>query len=214
MIHLSPDFRIGPYCVERFIKDGLFNSNYVVKDAGGHRCFLKLFDPAAVPSSWLVNGEVEEIVNSRNLAHEHVISYIADGKVTLEGREHPYLVMQFFQGALLSEYLQEGRQFTGPEIRAIGGAVLRGLIHLRDVAGLNHNDITPRNILLEETPGGLVPKLIDLGHAHGDVLQGKCKPSDCKVFGKGCTPEHPIGACMVSDEGACSAYYQYAGDMI
>lgn len=43
----------------------------------------------------------------------------------------------------------------------------------------------------------------------GDVLQGKCKPSDCKVFGKGCTPLHPIGACMVSNEGACSAYYQY-----
>jgi hydrogenase expression/formation protein HypD len=43
----------------------------------------------------------------------------------------------------------------------------------------------------------------------GEVLQGKCKPSDCKVFGKGCTPLHPVGACMVSDEGACSAYYQY-----
>lgn len=45
----------------------------------------------------------------------------------------------------------------------------------------------------------------------GDVLQGKCKPSDCKVFGRGCTPLHPIGACMVSNEGACSAYYQYGG---
>lgn len=44
----------------------------------------------------------------------------------------------------------------------------------------------------------------------GDVLQGKCRPSDCKVFGKGCTPQHPIGACMVSNEGACSAYYQYS----
>lgn len=43
----------------------------------------------------------------------------------------------------------------------------------------------------------------------GEVLQGKCKPSDCKVFGKGCTPQHPIGACMVSNEGACSAYFQY-----
>lgn len=43
----------------------------------------------------------------------------------------------------------------------------------------------------------------------GDVLQGKCKPSDCKVFGKVCTPQHPVGACMVSGEGACSAYYQY-----
>ena len=45
----------------------------------------------------------------------------------------------------------------------------------------------------------------------GDVLQGKCKPSDCKVFGKVCTPQHPVGACMVSTEGACSAYYQYGG---
>ena len=44
---------------------------------------------------------------------------------------------------------------------------------------------------------------------YGDVLQGKCLPTDCKVFGKGCTPLHPIGACMVSNEGACSAYYQY-----
>lgn len=46
----------------------------------------------------------------------------------------------------------------------------------------------------------------------GDVLQGKIKPCDCKVFGKVCTPEHPVGACMVSDEGACAAYYQYGGN--
>ena len=48
----------------------------------------------------------------------------------------------------------------------------------------------------------------------GEVLQGRCKPSDCPVFGKVCTPLHPVGACMVSGEGACSAYYQYGGDMI
>lgn len=34
----------------------------------------------------------------------------------------------------------------------------------------------------------------------GDVLQGKCRPTDCKVFGKVVTPLHPIGACMVSNE--------------
>jgi hydrogenase expression/formation protein HypD len=45
----------------------------------------------------------------------------------------------------------------------------------------------------------------------GQVLQGQCKPTDCPVFGRGCTPEHPIGACMVSDEGACSAFYLYGG---
>ena len=47
----------------------------------------------------------------------------------------------------------------------------------------------------------------------GDILRGSCKPSDCPVFSKGCTPEHPIGACMVSHEGACSAYYQYGGNV-
>lgn len=172
MIRLPQDFQIGPYAVLRFIKDGLFNSNYVVTDASGGRYFLKLFDPAVVPPAWLVNGEVEEIVNSRNLSHAHVISYVSDGRVMLEGREYPYLVMQFFQGALLSEYLQEGRKFSGEEIRTIVGAVLRGLVHLRQEAGLNHNDVTPRNILLEETAEGLIPKIIDLGHAHGDVLQG------------------------------------------
>ena len=45
----------------------------------------------------------------------------------------------------------------------------------------------------------------------GEVLQGKCLPSDCRVFGKVCTPEHPVGACMVSGEGACSAFYLYGG---
>ncbi len=43
----------------------------------------------------------------------------------------------------------------------------------------------------------------------GEVLQGKCKPSDCPLFGVACTPDIPVGACMVSSEGACSAYYQY-----
>lgn len=43
----------------------------------------------------------------------------------------------------------------------------------------------------------------------GEVLQGRCLPSDCRVFGTACTPEHPVGACMVSGEGACSAFYLY-----
>ncbi len=43
----------------------------------------------------------------------------------------------------------------------------------------------------------------------GEVLQGKCRPSDCPLFGTACTPEEPVGACMVSSEGACSAFYYY-----
>ena len=43
----------------------------------------------------------------------------------------------------------------------------------------------------------------------GRVLKGEIKPCECPLFGKACTPLNPVGACMVSNEGACSAYYQY-----
>ncbi len=43
----------------------------------------------------------------------------------------------------------------------------------------------------------------------GEVLKGVIKPWECKVFGTACTPEHAIGTCMVSPEGACAAYYNY-----
>ena len=43
----------------------------------------------------------------------------------------------------------------------------------------------------------------------GEVLKGVIKPWECKVFGTACTPEAPIGSCMVSPEGACAAYFNY-----
>jgi len=43
----------------------------------------------------------------------------------------------------------------------------------------------------------------------GEVLKGKAKPYDCKVFGTACTPSSPLGSCMVSSEGACAAYFKY-----
>jgi hydrogenase expression/formation protein HypD len=43
----------------------------------------------------------------------------------------------------------------------------------------------------------------------GEVLKGVLKPWECRVFGTACTPERPIGTCMVSPEGACAAYYTY-----
>ncbi len=48
----------------------------------------------------------------------------------------------------------------------------------------------------------------------GLVLQGHKKPFDCPAFGTTCTPEHPLGATMVSSEGACAAYYRYRGQSL
>ena len=58
-----------------------------------------------------------------------------------------------------------------------------------------------------EIPDGQEPK----GCQCGQVLRGIKIPTDCRLFGKACTPEHPVGACMVSTEGSCAAYYKYSG---
>jgi hydrogenase expression/formation protein HypD len=47
--------------------------------------------------------------------------------------------------------------------------------------------------------------------ACGDVLKGKLRPPQCPLFGKVCSPDHPVGPCMVSVEGTCSAYFKYSG---
>jgi hydrogenase expression/formation protein HypD len=46
----------------------------------------------------------------------------------------------------------------------------------------------------------------------GQVLKGLNRPSDCKLFGKVCTPENPTGACMVSSEGACNVFFRYGAN--
>jgi hydrogenase expression/formation protein HypD len=48
----------------------------------------------------------------------------------------------------------------------------------------------------------------------GQILQGIRKPLQCAAFGKQCTPEHPLGATMVSSEGACAAYYRYGMEAV
>lgn len=45
----------------------------------------------------------------------------------------------------------------------------------------------------------------------GSVLRGVAEPPECTLFGHGCTPDHPVGACMVSSEGTCAAHYRYGG---
>ncbi|MBN2035641.1 MAG: hydrogenase formation protein HypD [Chitinispirillaceae bacterium] len=49
------------------------------------------------------------------------------------------------------------------------------------------------------------------GCSCGDVLKGRCKPDACPLFGTSCTPDHPVGPCMVSSEGSCAAYFRYGG---
>jgi hydrogenase expression/formation protein HypD len=57
-----------------------------------------------------------------------------------------------------------------------------------------------------------LPEFHDIDNPHcrcGDILRGLITPPECSMFGKACTPDSPAGACMVSSEGTCQAYYRY-----
>ena len=76
------------------------------------------------------------------------------------------------------------------------GLELRSAYHHRDA--LRRFGITVRSI---EKPSAC---------QCGEVLKGVKIPTDCRLFGTACTPERPVGPCMVSTEGSCAAYFKYA----
>ena len=47
------------------------------------------------------------------------------------------------------------------------------------------------------------------GYGEGDVLKGVIEPPACPLYDHGCTPDSPVGACMVSSEGTCAAWYRH-----
>ena len=170
MIRLPENTLFGEYTVHRFIKAGLYNDSYIVKDAAGVPFFLKFYDVKSMPDKMLREGMVEEIVFCQTISHPNIIRYVAHGSGKINGKDFQYLVTKFFNGSLLSEVLRGGKTFSVPEAKSILIPVLEGLVYLHRELKLNHNDLTPRNILLESGPDGLLtPKIIDLGHMHEDV---------------------------------------------
>ncbi len=67
---------------------------------------------------------------------------------------------------------------------------------------------------LRRFPPASLPVVHSTDCRSGDVLTGKIKPTECEHFGGRCTPENPLGAPMVSAEGACAAYYRYAAPRV
>ena len=171
MNRLAERTPVGDYTIQRFIKEGLYNDNYIVNDSQGKLFFLKRFDLASLPERMKLSSGVAEIVVSRKIDHPNVASHVADGEMSVDGVTYPYLVMPFYQGSLLSERLQSGRIYTPEEVRRIMVPVLEGLVYLH-ARQISHNDISPRNILLEEVgEDRVIPRIIDLGHAWTPVTR-------------------------------------------
>jgi hydrogenase expression/formation protein HypD len=90
---------------------------------------------------------------------------------------------------------------TGSEWRGIGNVEGTGLVLRDEFARFDAAASIDRDISSRPDPAGC---------KCGDVLRGDIIPSKCPLFRRTCTPENPIGPCMVSSEGSCAAYYLYA----
>ncbi len=104
---------------------------------------------------------------------------------------------------------------NGPALDAISRVFeLRAFFEWRGLGSIDHSGVRLRDAYAryDAERKFSVPaiKIADPKSCQcGEVLKGAIKPRECKVFGKACTPETPLGALMVSSEGACAAYYQY-----
>jgi hydrogenase expression/formation protein HypD len=106
---------------------------------------------------------------------------------------------------------------NGPALRAVAAVYeLREFFEWRGLGSIDHSGVRLRDAYarFDAERKFAIPNVTiadPLSCQCGEVLKGVIKPWQCKVFGAGCTPEVPLGALMVSSEGACAAYYQYGG---
>ena len=100
--------------------------------------------------------------------------------------------------ALIGEVFEE----CGADWRGLGAIPLSGLRIRGEFAAHDAEVLFPN---VEPPPAGKPSQCIC-----GDILTGSKSPPDCPLFGTVCTPATPEGACMVSSEGTCAAYYRYA----
>ncbi|SDI60629.1 Hydrogenase maturation protein HypD [Ferrimonas sediminum] len=127
------------------------------------------------------------------LAGEALLEIQYDRAVTLEGNHHAQ--------ALIEQYLTLRQEFRWRGLGNIPYSALELAPAYQHLNAESHfADVLPTEEINDHKACQC-----------GDILKGLAKPSDCKVFGRGCTPETPMGSCMVSSEGACHAHYKYAG---
>jgi hydrogenase expression/formation protein HypD len=180
-----------------------------------------LADPANVVEGFLAAGHVCAIMGTEEygpIAERHRVPIVVTGFEPLD----------LLQGILMTvEMLEEGRwgvenqyvRAVRPEGNPAARALLRQVFEVTDRQWRGIGPIPASGLALRPVYAAYDAALrfgVEGISAEepaaclaGAILRGARKPHECPLFGEGCTPEHPVGAPMVSSEGACAAYYHY-----
>jgi hydrogenase expression/formation protein HypD len=167
-------------------------------------------------------GHVSTVIGLRPyrfIARDYGKPVVVSGFEPLDVLQGVYMILRQLRGGrseVENQYSRVVREEGNPlALRAIAATMeLRTTFEWRGLGFISQSALKLRPGFADwdaevryEVPGVRVadPKACQCG----EVLKGVIKPWECKVFGTACTPDHPIGTCMVSSEGACAAYFNY-----
>ncbi|SMC40908.1 hydrogenase formation protein HypD [Sporomusa malonica] len=152
------------------------------------------------------------------VTQEHAIPAVVTGFEALDILQGVYLLLEQIstgKAELVNQYRRVVKPEGNPAARRIldkvyqpDNAVWRGFGVIAG-SGLALTAVYQRFDAKAALPLGKVESREPAGCRCGEVLRGLIMPADCPHFGLSCTPEQPVGACMVSVEGACAAWYKY-----
>jgi len=127
-----------------------------------------------------------------------LVSQLERGEARVENQ---YVRSVSYSGNLpAQQILKDVFEIADQKWRGIGTIPRSGLRLRPEYAAYDANEIFDLQLIIADEPAECIS---------AQVLQGLKKPTDCSAFAIRCTPENPLGAPMVSAEGACAAYYNY-----
>lgn len=165
---LTKDFKIkDQYLVMLFIKEGRNAESYRVKGPDGKLYFLKLFSYAKLHRSALdPENNLLEIEILKNINHPNIVAYKDNGELVFDGKKYGFLVLDFIPGETLAEQISRNPISSVYDIKRIAKEVLLGLDYLHSLdEPIVHNEITPKNIMLDLSTEPARARIIDFGYA-------------------------------------------------
>jgi len=180
-----------------------------------------LREPQCRVQGFLAAGHVCTVMGTAEyvpLAHEHHVPVVVTGFEPLDLLQGVAMAVRQLEEARSEVEIQYAR-VVRPEGNAVARRAIEEVFEVTDRTWRGLGPIPHSGLGLNERyaafdaerrfPDATPEALEDPDCQAGLVLQGRLRPQECAAFGSRCTPEHPLGAPMVSSEGACAAYWLY-----
>jgi hydrogenase expression/formation protein HypD len=194
----------------------LFSSHKVMPPA-----MAALIHEGVKIDGYIAPGHVSAITGTkiyRDISDKYRLGCVIAGFEPVDLMEAIYMLVQQIENRDQKVEIQY-RRAVRPEGNTIALELLDQVFELRDDWWRGLGILPASGLGIREQFSGfdaekmlsveVEPTREDKGCICGEILKGLQTPRDCKLFGKACTPENPTGPCMVSNEGACQAFYRY-----